>query len=150
MAFKRKQVVEKVESMAEPISDHIVKCIIYGDSLGCLDDWKKELASFFWSINIYEVKRQKRLKKSEYIYFLFDEIANELSDCKARIVEFIVKNQVSKKYPDVDYNDKQSEDMLNVVNAFKSNIPDMLSDKSKIYSKEEYLSIVDKVISNIN
>ncbi len=150
MAFKRSSVVEKINDYSDIVGDHILKCVVYGNSLGCIEHWFSEIATFFEKIGKMEVKGSVKLKPSEYKTCLFDtyaEIGNK-NDYDQELFHFKVKQVAGGDYPDFDITDNVIERLCNATKELCNVVCSMIASIKIRYSVREYKEVVKNIIFN--
>ena len=94
MSFTRKDVLKRLESMSEEISDHIIKCVVYKNDLGQLDHWAGEISTLLNRAN--RARSKTKLKEKDYYTTLFSTFGDDESDADINLDYF--RNRYCKKY----------------------------------------------------
>jgi len=102
MSKARGPAKEHIESYRKVITDHLIECIVYGDSLQCYAHWVGELAAWFDDINKTELKIKRnppKFKYKEYKEYVFGLFGNTTSDARGALLSYQANN---KYYPHFD------------------------------------------------
>lgn len=148
MAHSKGKVEGRVESYAEPIKQHLIKCVVYGNSTGNLAHWvTDELCEYFRRINNLECKtKSQRLSKEEYFDLLSDEFGDEISDCLEEIRVFQNDNQRTHQYPDFKPTYNQAEKLYNIYTALFDRVCEIFSDKNNRCTKTSFALIIWNIL----
>ena len=106
MAHNRKDVIDKIWEKHNDIRNHLIKAIIYKDSLTSLNHWCNELASKFNWVNNRLVKtKSRKLSEEEYLENVFSINSTfSLRDAKDFLDDFL--EEFAEEYPSFEPTDK--------------------------------------------
>ena len=133
--------------MQESICNHIIKCIIYGDTTNSLNHWiNQELSSWLSRISNMVVQTPKqKLSKQQYSKLLFDDFANDVYDMYVMIGffkdKYIHKEDLKNPLPDFELDYNISKLVFEGFTQVKNAMSTLLASKSK-YTKEEIAPIL--------
>lgn len=102
MSLDRSSAKQRAESYRKPITDHLIECILYGDSFKCYNHWISELAAWIDDVNSTKLKIRRnppKFKESEYREYLFGLFGNTTSDTRGALLSYKANN---KEYPDFE------------------------------------------------
>ena len=153
MAYDRNKAIREIKYLADTVGDHLLKCVVYKDSLSCLEDWKEEIAGYLEDAGQITVKKQGKLKPSDYQLYLFGEYADEYSDYKVCIGSFhayyVVRKERYPKFSLVEDSPEFAKSLMSIHKALADKALPMLSSKSE-YSFDDYYKVVDEVLKHEN
>ena len=69
MARKKQKALGKLDSLADTVDVHIIKCVVFKDSTHNLDHWCKELGTFMYTANNIKLKYNHNKPPSEKILY---------------------------------------------------------------------------------
>ena len=148
MASERSRVINRIGSYSQTLGDHVLKCVVYKDKLPqYLDGWKDEIAEYLWLSGDMLVKRQRKLRPTEYQSYLFDEYANEFYDYRACLGHFLLISRKTGNYPAFDITDSLVEEFMNIHQTLAKATLLMLSSKTVQYDLDDYRAVVSKVFN---
>ena len=91
-----------VEAYKKCIAEHIIKCVVYGDSLDCYNHWVDEISAWFFDINNTQLKIKRnppKFKDFEYKDFVFGLLGTTTTDASGALLSFKANNA---SYPDFE------------------------------------------------
>lgn len=153
MAYSKKEVLNKLASLSEPLCYHILKCIVY-NNLQSVNFWIKEIAGFLYTANSYKIKSGS-VSKEEYIKNLYNNsLPNELEDADSILLYY--KNYLRKSRSEVLINKKVLPDFEitdelrnNFINSFKSVVEksfELFNDK-ETHTTLDYYNLVKSILT---
>ena len=123
MARSRKKVIELIEGLQTVYEEHLLRCVIYGNSTGNVWHWAGEVAEVLVQVNSMKAKTSSgKLSSQDYIDNLLLASGEFDYEYKENLKHFQFKYKY--KYPKYEKTDKLIE---NTVYLFKK--------KKKKYSK---------------
>lgn len=149
MALPRKTVISRIESLSEPIVEHLIKIVVYGKTLGeeVYSHWKyDEIANYFFIIDGLEVKESGKLRPAGYLSALISNQGNSAFDYYSKVVLFRISNRRSGQYPDFNPTKEQGEKVFEVYFNLLKEICPLLSNKTK----KDFNSLIDIVLEKVN
>lgn len=101
MAFNRSVAIRRVQSYADTLFEHLLKCVVFGDTTGNLTHWiNEEIAVYLSDISEIEVKTKNgKLNKIDYETALLSDIGENLQDYKSTISSIRASWRKRDKYP---------------------------------------------------
>ena len=136
MAFPRKDGEKQVRKMADVICEHIMKCIIYGDTLECYNHWvDDELGAWFHDVNTIYLKidrKPPKFKAAEYDEFIFSQFGEDEHDCKICLSGFRASNsdKYGGRYPDFEVTSELASDLFKAVSELSRKMCRLLAESS--------------------
>lgn len=102
--MRKSDIKRRIESYSDQIELHMVKCVVYEDSLKYLDHWIHEISNW---IHVASAAKPKSGRLSEGFYrdCLFHSLGNEIEDSKFILMDFEVQVNQGKykdRYPGFD------------------------------------------------
>ena len=147
MSMDRSRAIKRMEGFSEVLPEHIIKCIVYGNTTNDLHHWvRHEICGYLSVVNNITVRpNDKKLKAADYISNLFGFMGDARNDAYVALGTFAVQNRQSKQYPDF----KVTEELIDrVFFAFQSIIADtvpILTSKNNM-KEEDFIPIVCKAL----
>lgn len=141
MATEQKKLIKQLESWEEIVTEHIAKCVMYGDSLGIdkYNHWvEHEIATWLSDANDILVKPfNKKLKPHDYQSTLFAGLGDDKVDARVALHELQRRNNKSTEpYPYVEVDDKMIEKMFEVSGLIVKTFVPILSDTNSLSKKD--------------
>lgn len=143
MAMSLGEAKARLESLEAQYFNHVIKCVIFGDSTNNLYHWEQEIANFLNLANSIKIKSGTG-KPSEKFYrdYFFYAWGDEITDYESGLEYFKVKN--GNKYPDFEIIEDLIGKVFEAVSDFAEYFSPLFSKannitKPKIFSKiDEY------------
>jgi len=151
MALPRKKVIDKIKEYSEIILEHIIKCVVYGKSLGEANyfHWKnEEICGYCKLINEYEVKKSKKLKEDAYIQALLENNGTAESDYYSEVVLFGIRNSRIRRYPDFKPTKEQGHIVYLIFLALIFEVAPVFADYDKI-NDYDFTDCVNKAFRKV-
>lgn len=103
MAFNRSEALNRINREVPPYRDHLIKCIVYGNSTNNLWHWSDEIADKINKVNSIKLKSGKKFDQK----FYEDEFLLASGDCKSdfKIVLDDFKIDYRYQYPAFEITD---------------------------------------------
>ncbi|WP_302320382.1 hypothetical protein [uncultured Duncaniella sp.] len=145
MSLSRDDVLKRFKGMSDEISDHIMKCVIYGDSLNSLDHWTLEIGN--WLNKANRVKGKAKIKEKDYYNVLFSACGDDSDDAEINLDYF--QNRYcrrSNRYP-------RFEITYDLVSTLSVVYRDIISESirifkgSKVLSPRDWQQIVQQILN---
>jgi hypothetical protein len=112
MAYERPKGLAILKKNSDTLSEHIIKCVVYGNDTGNYDHWiEDEIADYLKIANGVTFKGNKRPKKEDLISTLFSSFGDSEQDADTNLSQFRVDNRSGKfreSYPNFNID----EDMV--------------------------------------
>lgn len=108
MAFKRRDAERHIATLSSVIVDHLIKCLVYGDSLHCYRHWvDDELTLWFSQIDTAYLKidrKPPKFRRDEYDEMIFGQFGEDPHDCSICLSTFTAEycERYGGTYPDFD------------------------------------------------
>ena len=102
MALDRNSAKEHVKSYRKVVTDHVIECIVYKNTLGCYRHWVDELTAWIADVNNTQLKIKRnppKFKQFEYKEFLFGLFGTTTTDVKGALLSYKANNT---DYPDFE------------------------------------------------
>jgi len=153
MSTERKKFIKQLESWEEELTEHIAKCVMYGDSLGVnkYNHWiEHEIATWLNDANDTLVKpSNKKLKPRDYASTLFAGLGTDRVDARVVLHDLQRMNHKSAEpYPDVDVDSAMIERMFQASNSIVKTFLPILSSVNSL-SKEDIERKLHEVLDPI-
>lgn len=87
MAHSRKDVLARLSNLSDELSEHIIKCMVYGDQYNSYNHWITEISNFLTEASRLESKSGK-LSYNDYDRTLFKSFGTTMSDAKSNLNQF--------------------------------------------------------------
>lgn len=148
MAMNRNKAVSRVESYAYTLVEHIIKCVVYGNSTGNLKHWvEDEICEILSVVNSITIKpSDKKLKKRDYVDTIFGYMGDARSDANVMVRDFRLKNKHNSKYPNFevteDLIDRTYKSFQNIMNYMLPILITKNDMKSEDFVKGIYKAII--------
>ena len=134
----------KISSKSDIIIEHILKSIVYGDSLKSLNHWCKEAGSWLDLCgNIILKPKNNKPSKNQYASWIFSYWFSDKDNVRASL-KFLAAECID--YPEFDVNDELINKVYDIGNQIQENILDMLTQKS-LYSAKTYSQVILEILS---
>ena len=134
MAMSRQQALSIVDSYVVEYSDHLLKCIVFGDSTNNLKHWSDEIAEYLDEINSIKIKPNNKKVRENYLYDYFFLASGDVElDYQILLKSF--QNKHGKKYPKFDITSVLVSKAYNTFLDFADMFASVLS-KNNDYDKE--------------
>ena len=136
MAFNRSVAIKRVESYADTLFEHLLKCAVFKDTTGNLKHWiNDEIAVYLADVNEIEVKTKKgKLNKVDYEKALLSDIGENSQDYKSTISSIRASWRKHDKYPFFQITDELVNNMFVMYN-------DIVKQCSEIFIQKEPVDI---------
>ena len=145
MAFERGVVVGKIQSLIEPIGEHLVKCVVYKNTTQNLYHWVNELAEYFRVINELQVKKLGKLKEKEYLNYLTQYFGENITDCLSILDIFKLSNK--NKYPGFETNEELATNLFSVYTNLFNEVSKIFAIKKNNYSKKDFNMLIFEILN---
>ena len=112
MAFNRSEAIDKINREVPPYRDHLIKCIVYGNSTNNLWHWSDEVADKINKVNNIKLKSGNKFEQK----FYEDEFLLASGDCKSDF-EIVLNNfliDYRYKYPAFEITDALLDKVVEV------------------------------------
>lgn len=148
MSTKRSDARDAVKALQPAIIEHLCKCVVYKNSLGSLDFWIKEIASFFDEANDVEVdKKGRKFSASVYEDLLFSQFGNATSD-KVRILKHFSSTDIGKgDLPYTSITLDMVDALVYISNSLKQEICPLLATKNEL-TKINFRKIITQILED--
>ena len=148
MALNRKDVLTKLSALSEDISVHVIKCVVYHDTLPeSMHHWISELSAWFAQASRYKCK--SKLKAIDYAENLFGAFGETLYDADANLTGYQILNAKSihsERYPDFEVTPELIDKVFKTYQAIiDETIPIFLSGQSRTSS--EWAKILEPIFN---
>lgn len=145
MAFPMSVAKDKLTADAKQLNDHIMKCVIYGDSLSCLNHWiDDEITTWIYKASIISCKH--RISSNVYKSTLFCWFGENSRDAESNLYDFYAKYIMrQKKYPKFEIDRYLIERLNKVYREIEKEIINMFCDKYN-YSKKDYNEVLKEIL----
>ena len=149
MASERNKVIKRLENYSEIVGSHILKCVVYKNSLNSLKHWiDQELSGYFEIISNDLVKKSIKLKQDDYKKYLFDAYAEDDNDLLTNLKEFRLTRTIShKEYPTFKITQEIFDEFSLTYCRIRDKVVPMFADKLHQYSSEDFAEILHKIIN---
>lgn len=147
MSMDRSRAVNRIRGFSDPITEHIIKCVVYGNTTNDLHHWVcHEICDYLEIVNDITVRpHDKKLKAHDYLSNLYGAMGDTRIDASILVRTFAAHNRRTKEYPDF----KVTDDIIDrTFFAFKTMMTDtipILTTKNKLESGD-FIPIVCKAI----
>lgn len=144
MSMERKVLLSKIDSLVEPIGEHICKIILYHDiRQDSIAGWIHEIGTKLEVISEITCKpKNKKLPAKEYAARLLNYFGDSEPDMKLSLIAAEIQN--SKKvppYPHVEVTRSEVSNSINFVNHIVEVISKMLAD-DKNYESIDFEQVI--------
>lgn len=145
MAFLMSVAKDKLTSDAKQLNDHIMKCVIYGDSLGCLNHWiNDEITTWIYKASTINCKH--KITSTLYKSTLFCWFGENQRDAESNLYDFYSKYVMRKgEYPKFDIDRYLIERLNKVYREIEKEIICMFCDKYS-YTKNDYSEVLREIL----
>ena len=148
MSLPRKEAADKIRSVGPAMEEHLCKCVIYGDTLHCLDHWIKELASFLDAANNCILKGNKKFTASQYADMLFGAFGDSKADIQNSLRYFATTDMGDgKDYPDITLTPDMVDTLAYVVWKFREDICEILATRN-MYKASNFVPFVRRILED--
>lgn len=146
MAFPISVAKDKLTSDAKQLNDHIMKCIVYGDSFGCLNHWiNDEITTWIYKASTVSCKH--RISSNVYKSTLFCWFGEDSRDAESNLYDFYTKYVMRrKKYPKFEIDRYLVERLNKVYRELEREIIQMFCDKYN-YTKEDFREVLNEILT---
>lgn len=147
MSMERDNAKTRVKGFSDVLPEHIIKCVVYGNTTNDLHHWVcVEICDFLSIVNDITVRpHDKKLKPKDIRSWLFGAMGDSRNEASILLRTFNLKNKRTKEYPDFDV----TEVMIDTVYyAFRTIISDtlpILTTKNNL-KKEDFIPYVCKAL----
>ena len=108
MATNKRKALDRLYSYSDQIEEHIIKCVVYGDSLTTDPlHWIHEIATYLNAANI--IKCKSNLTEADYLDNLFPSFGDDLVDYQSSLWDFYdkhIKRRQIAQYPEFEITDE--------------------------------------------
>ena len=143
MGLERGPAREHVESYRKVLTDHIIECVVYKDSLGCYNHWIDEMSAWIDDVNTTQLKIKRnppKFKEHEYKEFLFGLFGTTTSDARGALVSYKANN---RDYPDFDIDRQLVLKLYGASQDLSDSICDLLSrSKGRIDTDKQKIELL--------
>lgn len=145
MAFPLSVAKDKLTSDAKRLNDHIIKCVVYGDSLYCLNHWiDDEITTWIYKASTISCKH--RISSNVYRSTLFCWFGENSRDAESNLYDFYAKYVMRRKeYPKFDIDRYLIERLNKVYREIEKEIIQMFCDKYS-YTKNDYSEVLREIL----
>ena len=143
MATSRSDAIHRVESLKDALDEHLCKCVIYHDSLQCLDHWVKEIASFFDRANQQTLKNSKKLDIKTYQSALFGQFGDARAD-KENALRYFAVLHMKGEYPKVAVTVDMVDELCFCVRELERIICPILAQKND-YEPSDFVMLIEDI-----
>lgn len=128
MSIPRRDALAQLEHNAKTLSEHVVKCCSYGDSLHCFDHWLREITNYISDASKIKSKSGK-LKNSDYMSTFFKFCGDERSDASRELSSFIANHCTHfPTYPEFEVTNDLIDYVYKIFQSIESAfLPDLIS-----------------------
>lgn len=145
MSFPLSVVKDKLSSNSKVLNEHVIKCVVYKDSLNCLDHWIDEITT--WAYEASKHRCKSKIKSKVYEGTLFAWFGNDKTDCESNLLGFYSKFVIQlKKYPKFEIDQELISQLLDVYIHLKSSLINMYT-TPWTYSKEDYRIKIKEILT---
>ena len=140
MAMPKKEVMNKIATFSDSIIEHIIKCVVYGDSTKDFSHWITEISNFLSIINDYKVKSGSgKLKYEEYLKRVFyDRQGDEEQDMRQNLRVF----KLDKSYPDFDITSSMISQLWRVFSRIAEECSTIFADKNNTFKAADFRNLI--------
>lgn len=140
MAMPKKEVMNKISTFSDLIMEHIIKCVVYGDSTKDFSHWIIEISNFLSIINDYKVKScSGKLKYEEYLKCVFyDSQGDEEQDMRQNLRVF----KLHKSYPDFDITSSMISQLWGVFSRIAKECSTIFADKNNTFKADDFRNLI--------
>lgn len=143
-AFNKTIAKDKLTGPSKVLNDHVLKGVIYGDSLGYSSHWIDEIST--WLYLCSKVSCKSKMKPSLYKQTLFSWFGETKEDCESNLYDFMFKYvDRSKKYPSFEIDKPLIEHLYKVYTELANKTISMYTDKY-IHTKQDYKKMVEDIL----
>lgn len=143
MAIPRKNALEKLSSYSDVLERHVIECVVYKNSLGCMNHWIGEIASWLNSAN--RVNCKVALKEEDYLESLFGAFGDERSDAELDVEVYQRSDLRKNSYPDFDITDKLIDEVFNTFDKLIYHSIPLLTSNS-VFSIPQWVELLNKEV----
>ena len=134
----------KIISKSDPIIAHILKAIVYGNSLNSLNHWCREIGVWLDLCgNITLKPKNNKPNKNQYSNWIFSCWFSDKDNVRASL-KFLAAECMD--YPEFDITNELIDKVYDIGNQIQDNILDMLTQKS-LYSAKTYSQVVKEILA---
>ena len=147
MAYDRPDGIRIVTAYKDLLPEHLIKCIIYGNTLNCWNHWiDQELCVWLGIINDVRLKpKNRRLKARDLYQYLFTKFGDSKVDASIALRIFKTTNYRTKKYPDFELNQTLIDVVYDVFqDTIKKLIPIFVTDNT--YTQENFKQLIEPML----
>lgn len=146
MAFPMSVAKDRLTADAKQLNDHIMKCIVYGDSFGCLNHWiNDEITTWIYKASTVSCKH--RISSNVYKSTLFCWFGEDSRDAESNLYDFYTKYVMRrKKYPKFEIDRYLVERLNKVYRELEREIIQMFCDKYN-YTKEDFREVLHEILT---
>lgn len=140
MSYDRSTAKMKIASLSNKVEEHILKCIIYGNSTNSYQGWVKELAAWISFVNDVTIKPgKKKLKRKDYEDTLFKCIGDDVADVRLSLLSFqmnFASDRSNEPYREFEIDEYLVKKAYKVLINFKSKIGEILPIRNDLETSE--------------
>ena len=125
-AMNRQQALSIVDSYVVEYSNHLIKCVVFGNSTGNLSHWSDEIAEYLDDINSIRMKPNNKKVRDDYLHDYFF-LASGDSELDYRLVLKAFQKKSAYKYPDFEITSNLVKRAYNVFLDFADMFSPILS-----------------------
>lgn len=150
ISMYRKNAISVLESNANTLAMHILKCVIYGDTLDCYNHWiDDEIAEYISIANDITVKpKNKKLKASDYERTIFSYFADSHQDASILLRTFRINNSETHQYPDFEITRELIDDVYDAFQSIKHDVLPLLC-ASNNYDAHNFSMIIHNIFDEV-
>lgn len=147
MSMDRSRALKRIDGFSEVLPEHIIKCVVYGNTTNDLHHWVcHEICGYLGIVNEITVRpNDKKLKASDYASSLFGFMGDAWNDAYVALGTYALENERSKQYPAFEVTDELVD---RVFFAFQSIITDtvpIFTTKNNM-KREDFIPIVCRAL----
>lgn len=137
----------RIKGFALPYIDHIIKCVVFGNTTEYLFYWENEIATYISKVNDIIVKpKAEKFSKQFYIENFFLYWGDEVIDYNIALFDF--QRREGKYYPSFKITDQLSNEVFEVVKDFSDYFSAIVSVKNS-HAKYYFLHEIVKYFDDI-
>ena len=137
MAYPRGKAIHHIEDRLPYINEHLIKCVLYGDSTNSLHHWiNAEIAPALYDIANIRVKTSgQKLTQSDYSALFESEFGEDEFDAAIGLRGFVITNRNNNQYPNIEPTEANADKLFRIYRYFKNEFANLFA--SNISVSEE-------------
>lgn len=150
MASDRQHALAVLNNHADTYLEHVLKCVVYGNSTGDYRHWiHDEICDYLSIVNRVSVKQgNKKLKAKDYIEYFFRPAWSDKSDMELLLRNFRTSIKKSKQYPDFIVDSYSMNRLYFVLKSIEEVTLPILCKKND-YDIEDFFKLVYPIFENL-